>query len=95
MQSLLSGYSSILQHSSPQKYMQVGPKTGEDVPPGVKLCHHTHTGGKCMPTGSGEGGSIGKQIMCTSYIESLKQTHVGHVEKNKHNNKLHYKKGFR
>lgn len=33
--------------------MQVGAEAGEDVPPGVKLCHYAHTGGKCMPTRSG------------------------------------------
>lgn len=45
-------YQCRLQHSLPQKYMQVGSKAGEDVPPGVKLCHYTHAGGKCMSTRS-------------------------------------------
>lgn len=41
-------YQCRVQHSLPQKYMQVGSKAGEDVPPGVKLCHYAHTGGECV-----------------------------------------------
>lgn len=36
----------------PEKYVQVGSKACEDVPPGMELCYYSNTRGKWLSAGS-------------------------------------------